>query len=809
MNVDCSQGRDLDFFTSPNKSGATESPKAVKQEKRKVRAGLVKALFATFGWRVFIAGLFKLGHDICLLCGPIIFKRLLNFLQPESTEPMWHGYVYAFLMFLTAFIQSLMLHQYFRKQTLVGMDMRTVVISAVYRKSLRLSAAARCESTTGEITNLMSLDAYRFFMLMLNFHIFWSGPLQVTVAIYLLWKELGPSVLAGVALLLVMIPINTMVAKKSKVLQEKQLKTTDKRIKLISEILNGIRVLKLYAWEPSFIQEVGSIREKELSYLRKFLYLDCSITFVFTCIPTLVALATFATYILSSPENFFTAEKAFVSLSLLNILRFPLFMFPTLLSNLVQAYVSVRRVTKFLVNTELDPVAVSHEDTPGVAAVIENGTLAWGSDSEPALQKTKLHRKGFVYEQVKWKINVVKFIDMLMYADGTQELSDFREFPPSPSVDFTSPNKSGATESPKAVKQEKRKVRAGLVKALFATFGWRVFIAGLFKLGHDICLLCGPIIFKRLLNFLQPESTEPMWHGYVYAFLMFLTAFIQSLMLHQYFRKQTLVGMDMRTVVISAVYRKSLRLSAAARCESTTGEITNLMSLDAYRFFMLMLNFHIFWSGPLQVTVAIYLLWKELGPSVLAGVALLLVMIPINTMVAKKSKVLQEKQLKTTDKRIKLISEILNGIRVLKLYAWEPSFIQEVGSIREKELSYLRKFLYLDCSITFVFTCIPTLVALATFATYILSSPENFFTAEKAFVSLSLLNILRFPLFMFPTLLSNLVQAYVSVRRVTKFLVNTELDPVAVSHEDTPGVAAVIENGTLAWGSDSEPALQK
>ncbi|CUT98873.1 multidrug resistance associated protein 1 [Echinococcus multilocularis] len=375
-----------DRFTSPNKSGATESPKAVKQEKRKVRAGLVKALFATFGWRVFIAGLFKLCHDICLLSGPIIFKRLLNFLQPESTEPMWHGYIYALLMFLTAFMQSLMLHQYFRKQTLVGMDMRTVVISAVYRKSLRLSAAARCESTTGEITNLMSIDAYRFFMLMVNLHIFWSGPLQVTVAIYLLWKELGPSVFTGVALLLVMIPINTMVAKKSKVLQEKQLKTTDKRIKLISEILNGIRVLKLYAWEPSFIQEVGSIREKELSYLRKFLYLDCSITFVFTCIPTLVALATFATYILSSPENVFTAEKAFVSLSLLNILRFPLFMFPTLLSNLVQAYVSVRRVTNFLVNTELDPVAVSHEDTPGVAAVIENGTLAWGPDSEPALQ---------------------------------------------------------------------------------------------------------------------------------------------------------------------------------------------------------------------------------------------------------------------------------------------------------------------------------------------------------------------------------------------------------------------------------------
>ena len=48
-----------------------------------------------------------------------------------------------------------------------------------------------------------------------------------------------------------------------------------------------------------------------------------------------------------------------------------------------------------------------------------------------------------------------------------------------------------------------------------------------------------------------------------------------------------------------------------------------------------------------------------------------------------------------------------------------------------------------------------------------------------------------------------------SVRRLTKYLVNAELDPTAVSHEDTPGVAAVIENGTLAWAPDAEPSLQK
>uniref|UniRef100_A0A5K3EWX4 ABC-type glutathione-S-conjugate transporter n=1 Tax=Mesocestoides corti TaxID=53468 RepID=A0A5K3EWX4_MESCO len=385
-------GRSSDSVNKSPVSGQEEVlEKSKRQRRNKPKGGLVKSLFVTFGWPMFIAAIFKLVHDLCLLSGPIILKYLLAFLEPGSMEPHWHGYAYACILFVTAFIQSIALHQYFRTQTVIGMDIRTVLISAVYRKSLRLSAAARCESTTGEITNLMSIDSQRFCALMLNIHALWSAPFQVTVALYLLWRELGPSVLAGVGVLLIMIPVNTFVAEKSKGLQEKQLKTTDSRIKLISEILNGIRVLKLYAWEPSFIREVDSIRNKELSYLRKSLYLDCSIIFVFVCAPTLVALATFVVYILSSPGNVFNAEKAFVSLSLLNILRFPLFMFPTILSSLVQAYVSVRRLTKFLLNPELDPSSVSHEETPGVAAVIENGTLSWAPDVEPAIQNITVY----------------------------------------------------------------------------------------------------------------------------------------------------------------------------------------------------------------------------------------------------------------------------------------------------------------------------------------------------------------------------------------------------------------------------------
>uniref|UniRef100_A0A5K3FHQ1 ABC transmembrane type-1 domain-containing protein n=1 Tax=Mesocestoides corti TaxID=53468 RepID=A0A5K3FHQ1_MESCO len=126
---------ELDSASKSSVSGQEEVLKKPKQRsKNKPTGGLVKSLFVTFGWRMFIAAVLKLVHDICLLSGPVILKYLLAFLEPGSTEPRWHGYAYACLMFVTAFIQSIVLHQYFRIQTLIGMDIRTVLISAVYRK---------------------------------------------------------------------------------------------------------------------------------------------------------------------------------------------------------------------------------------------------------------------------------------------------------------------------------------------------------------------------------------------------------------------------------------------------------------------------------------------------------------------------------------------------------------------------------------------------------------------------------------------------------------------------------------------------
>ncbi|KAF8560873.1 hypothetical protein P879_10051 [Paragonimus westermani] len=234
----------------------------------------------------------------------------------------------------------------------------------------------------------------------------------------------------------------------------------------------------------------------------------------------------------------------------------------------------------------------------------------------------------------------------------------------------------------------------------------------------------------------------------------------------------------------------------------------NLISSDAQHFTTLMPYVHVVWSGPFQIVVAIVLLWRELGPSVLAGIGVLLLLLPFNAVIARLSKTVQEKKFMAADSRVKIISEILNGIRVIKLYAWEPSFITEVNRLRQKEVHYLRRFAYLQ-SASFLWTCAPFLVALSTFGVFVMVSDQNILDAQKAFVSLTLFNILRFPLFMFPMVTSSLIQAYVSCMRLNHFLQLIELIPGSVLHEDTPGVAAVIERGVFGWNPEEEPVLHK
>ncbi|XP_016785011.1 multidrug resistance-associated protein 1 isoform X16 [Pan troglodytes] len=315
---------------------------------------------------------------------------------------------------------------------------------------------------------------------------------------------------------------------------------------------------------------------------------------------------------------------------------------------------------------------------------------------------------------------------------------------------------------------------------------------------------------KLLIKFVN-DTKAPDWQGYFYTVLLFVTACLQTLVLHQYFHICFVSGMRIKTAVIGAVYRKALVITNSARKSSTVGEIVNLMSVDAQRFMDLATYINMIWSAPLQVILALYLLWLNLGPSVLAGVAVMVLMVPINAVMAMKTKTYQVAHMKSKDNRIKLMNEILSGIKVLKLYAWELAFKDKVLAIRQEELKVLKKSAYLSAVGTFTWVCTPFLVALCTFAVYVTIDENNILDAQTAFVSLALFNILRFPLNILPMVISSIVQASVSLKRLRIFLSHEELEPDSIERrpvKDGGGTNSItVRNATFTWARSDPPTL--
>ncbi|XP_055852937.1 multidrug resistance-associated protein 1 isoform X5 [Episyrphus balteatus] len=354
----------------------------------------------------------------------------------------------------------------------------------------------------------------------------------------------------------------------------------------------------------------------------------------------------------------------------------------------------------------------------------------------------------------------------------------------------------------------KTKGFASIMPPIVKSFGGIFLFGSFLKLVSDMLTFASPQILGWIINYVEHKSdpekiTEPEWKGIFYAILLFICAALQTFFLGQYFQKMYIVGLRIRTALINAIYRKALIISNAAKKESTVGEIVNLMAVDAQRFMELTTYLNMLWSAPLQIILALYFLWNLLGISVLAGLAVMIILIPINGVIANRIKILQVKQMKYKDDRVKLMNEVLGGIKVLKLYAWEPSFEEQVLEIRDKEIETLKSAAYLSAGTSFLWSCAPFLVSLVTFATYVLIDEKNVLDPSTAFVSLSLFNILRFPLAMLPMLITNLVQTQVSVKRINKFLNSEELDPDCVGHDKTFPHPMLIQNGTFSWGDEN------
>ncbi|KAJ7695169.1 metal resistance protein YCF1 [Mycena rosella] len=381
----------------------------IKLEQYLSKYGVWKSLFLAYGGPYLTAAFLKIIQDCLAFLQPQLLRWLLAYIsryqssryQDGGPKPNpLEGFSIAVIMFIASVIQTILLNQYFQRTFETGMRIRAGLVTAIFKKALVLSNDERGRSS-GDIVNLMAVDAIRLQDWTTFGIIALSGPLQIVLAFISLYSLLGWASFVGVGVMIVSIPLTTFIARVLKGMQEQQMKNRDERTRLMSELLANIKSIKLYAWESAFIRKIFAVRnDKELRMLRKIGLLNSFNMTLWSGIPLLVAFVSFATAALTSSKPL-TSDVIFPAISLFLLLQFPLAMFAQVISNIIEALVSVKRLSDFFQSTELQPDAREIIQKPDLqlgdeVLTITEADFRWASaDVVPTLESINLVvRKG-------------------------------------------------------------------------------------------------------------------------------------------------------------------------------------------------------------------------------------------------------------------------------------------------------------------------------------------------------------------------------------------------------------------------------
>ncbi|XP_046589574.1 ATP-binding cassette sub-family C member 10 isoform X2 [Neodiprion lecontei] len=337
--------------------------------------------------------------------------------------------------------------------------------------------------------------------------------------------------------------------------------------------------------------------------------------------------------------------------------------------------------------------------------------------------------------------------------------------------------------------------RISLLKLLHKCFGIQCYAVGILKFIADCSGFMGPILLNKLVGFIEDKS-EQLSLGYMYAALLFLSTLAGAFCNSHFTFWSSVIGLKMRAAIVTLVYRKTLHSSNIELTkEFTFGEIVNFMSTDADRIVNSCPSFHTLWSIPLQLVVTLYLLHNQLGISFLAGVAFAIILIPINKVIANKIGTLSTKLMDCKDKRVRLMGETLRGVTTIRFNVWEEYFLDRILKLRDSEVKYLKGRKYLDALCVYFWATTPVLISILTFATYSLLG--NNLDAKTVFTSMALLNMLIGPLNAFPWVLNGLTEAWVSIKRIQRFMELPDLDPDAYYSDPPVGIDVMLRHATF------------
>ncbi|XP_014106731.1 PREDICTED: multidrug resistance-associated protein 4 isoform X2 [Pseudopodoces humilis] len=330
-------------------------------------------------------------------------------------------------------------------------------------------------------------------------------------------------------------------------------------------------------------------------------------------------------------------------------------------------------------------------------------------------------------------------------------------------------------------KAKKRGKTPHLTKAIILCYWKSYLVFGIFTVIEETLKIVQPIILGKIIEFFEnSQKEEDLSYAYYCAGALSVCTLILAIMHHLYFYHVQRAGMKLRVAMCHMIYRK----------------VTIFL--------------HFLWAGPLQAVAVTVLLWTQIGPSCLAGMAVLIILLPVQTCIGRLFSSLRSKTAALTDVRIRTMNEVISGMKIIKMYAWEKSFAELVNGLRRKEIAMVMKSSYLRGLNLASFFVASKITVFMTFMAYVLLG--ELISASKVFVAVSLYGAVRLTVTLFfPSAVERVSESVISIRRIKNFLMLDEVSHFKPQlHGNNENIILHVQDLTCYWDKSLEtPALQQ
>ncbi|VEN35015.1 unnamed protein product [Callosobruchus maculatus] len=301
----------------------------------------------------------------------------------------------------------------------------------------------------------------------------------------------------------------------------------------------------------------------------------------------------------------------------------------------------------------------------------------------------------------------------------------------------------------------------------------------------------------NLLEYFRPGTEITRDDAFMYAGGLVALIGVSAILINQYIMCAFHYGMKVRAACCALIYRKSLRLSKTALGETASGKIVNLLSNDVSRFDIVSIFIHQMWIAPASAIIVMYFLYKEAQLAGIVGVVVVFLVTPLQSYTGKLAAIYRKQTAMKTDERVRLMDEIISGVQVIKMYAWEKPFNKLIRYARKAELKVVTKSSYVR-GLFMTFNLFTTRMSLfCSLLTMVLMQQP--ITATKVFVFMSYFNILSQTMStMWVRGISEVAELLVAIRRLQEFMMSEEYVERGKQHNN---------NGADIRAIDSRDAL--